>query len=111
MLDYRFETVEVPKKKKDISAKRDLIREVTEVLDENHISFETHSDGNHIRIPAPKSYSNINYYCSTGSCNMDGRARYKGKGLNFLIDLLREEGYKVSPHIRNDGFALKSITL
>lgn len=111
-MDYRFETVEPQKKKqkKDDSGAKELIRSAVELLDSNHIPFETHSDGNHIRIPAPKSYTSINYYCSTGSCNMDGRARFKGKGLNFLIDLLREEGYKVSSVVPQD-FTLKSIII
>lgn len=71
------------KKKNSISLKK-ACAELDKLKVKYHIK-----NSNHIRV------GNINFYLSTGTCYIDGAGgAYKGKGVEFLKELIRKEQNK-----------------
>ena len=104
MTDPRFETVKPASlsiKKKPLSLEETLV-----VLNLNKIDYTLLNDGKHIRIPIPQTYSTLNYYPTTGTMNLDGQSRFKGKGLECLLDYLSLQGFTI-----NNPSSIKKIVL
>ena len=50
------------------------------------VEYDVHNHGNHIKA------GHVNYYPSTGSVMLDGQRKFKRKGLDFFIEVLRSAG-------------------
>ena len=81
MGDFELEPI---KKEISVPISTDM-REATLELDRLRIEYVIKSPY-HIRI------GYINYYPTAGSVNIDGQRKFKNKGINFLISVIKKEG-------------------
>ena len=89
MMDQRFE-LERPPASENPRNQNLEIYEVAEALKAKGLETTILNKGTHLRIHSPL-FKVYNYYIS-GTVHLDGQPRYKGRGRQFLFDLLKRDG-------------------
>jgi len=90
-ISTRNELYETDLMNNKLNKKSEIFKDSINKLEKLGLYFEVKSQY-HIKF-YQQGCRSVNFYPTSGACNFDGAKKFKRSGFNFLIEVLKSEGY------------------